>query len=199
MSANEAERRLTLETQRFGDEVRQAMGRWTDRWWWFIAVGVAWLVVSALVLRLDATSQSAIAALLGALFLASAVDEFFIAYVRSSWRWAHVLLGILFVGGAIWCFANPVDAFWAVAAVFGMLLVLRGTFDIVASTISRVVNPLWGLGLVTGILEILLGFWVSQQFFPARAVLVMLWVGFFAMFRGIQAIVTGFEIRSLRP
>jgi uncharacterized membrane protein HdeD (DUF308 family) len=57
-------------------------------------------------------------------------------------------------------------------------------------------NPIWGLGLVTGILEILLGFWASQQLFPARAALVLLWVGFFAIFRGIQAIVLGFEIRS---
>jgi hypothetical protein len=47
MSANEAERHLRLEQQPFGDEVREAMRRRTDKWWSFVAVGVAWLIVSA--------------------------------------------------------------------------------------------------------------------------------------------------------
>lgn len=45
------------------------------------------------------------------------------------------------------------------------------------------------------ILEILLGFWASQQMFPARAAL-LLWVGFFALFRGISEIAVAFELRS---
>ena len=54
----------------------------------------------------------------------------------------------------------------------------------------------WWLGLVVGILLILLGFWASQQMFPARAALLLLWVGFFALFRGISEIVIAFELRS---
>jgi uncharacterized membrane protein HdeD (DUF308 family) len=50
---------------------------------------------------------------------------------------------------------------------------------------------------MAGILEILLGFWASQQMFPARAApLLLLWVGFFALFCGISEIVIAFEIRS---
>jgi uncharacterized membrane protein HdeD (DUF308 family) len=61
------------------------------------------------------------------------------------------------------------------------------------------VNPIWGLGLLVGILEIALGFWASQQWIEVSAALLTLWVGFFAVFRGIQGIVLGFEVRSLRP
>jgi uncharacterized membrane protein HdeD (DUF308 family) len=61
---------------------------------------------------------------------------------------------------------------------------------------ARNVNSTWWLGLVAGILEILLGFWASQQRFPARAALLLLWVGFFALFRGISEIVIAFELRS---
>jgi uncharacterized membrane protein HdeD (DUF308 family) len=109
----------------------------------------------------------------------------------------HVLLSAAFVAGAMWCFIRPIEAFWALAAVFGLLLILRGSVEIIASTMSRIVNPIWGLGLVVGILEILLGFWASQQFFPAQAALVLVWVGFYAMFRGISEIVLAFEIRSI--
>jgi uncharacterized membrane protein HdeD (DUF308 family) len=50
---------------------------------------------------------------------------------------------------------------------------------------------------VADILEILLGFWASQQLFPVRAaLLLLLWVGFFALFRGISEIAIAFELRS---
>lgn len=196
MSMSDMERGLKLEEQRFGHEARAAVRRWTDKWWLLVVLGVAWLLVSLLVLRFDTTSLRTVGVLMGFVFLAGAAEEFLISYVRSSWRWAHVLLGIAFVAGAIWCFAEPIDAFWSLAAVIGLLLILRGTWDILASTLSRTLNPIWGLGLVAGILEILLGFWASQQLYPARASLLLLWVGFFAMFRGFQAIVLGFEVKS---
>jgi uncharacterized membrane protein HdeD (DUF308 family) len=195
----EAERRITLPTHGPADDIREAMRRWTDMWWVFVAVGIAWMIVSALVLRMDTASRTTIGALLGVIFLASAADEFFIGYVRKSWRWAHAILGVLFVAGAIWCFVQPIEAFWALAAAFGLLLILRGSFDIVTSATTHDVNPIWGLGLLVGILEIALGFWASQQWIEVSAALLTLWVGFFAVFRGIQGIVLGFEVRSLRP
>ena len=177
-------------------DVRAAAKRITDNWWWFLIAGVAWLIISVLVLRFDVTSVATVGALIGALFLVAGLDEFFIASIRESWAWARVLLGVVFIVGAIWAFASPFDAFWALASAFGLLLILRGTLDVVQSTATRALNPLWGLGLVTGILEILLGFWVSQQFFPARASLLILWVGFMALFRGFSEIVLAFELRS---
>lgn len=53
----------------------------------------------------------------------------------------------------------------------------------------------WTLGLVVGTLEILLGFWASQQYRPVQGALLLIWVGFFALFRGISEIVIAFELR----
>jgi len=50
----------------------------------------------------------------------------------------------------------------------------------------RAFSSTWWLSLMAGILEILLGFWASQQMFPARAALLLLWAGFFALFRGTR-------------
>ena len=50
--------------------------------------------------------------------------------------------------------------------------------------------------MLAGILELLLGFWASQQRFPARGALLLLWIGFFALFRGISEIVIAFGVRS---
>jgi uncharacterized membrane protein HdeD (DUF308 family) len=179
-------------------DAREAVQDYADGWWWFLVAGLVWLVVSVVVFRFDISSVTTIGVLIGALFIVAALDEVFVASVRKSWAWAHWLLSVLFVLGAIWSFVSPQDAFWALASVFGLLLIFSGTLDIVQSTVSRAVNPLWGLGLATGILEILLGFWASQQFVPARGALLILWVGFLALFRGLSDIVLAFEVRSVK-
>jgi len=95
-----------------------------------------------------------------------------------------------------WAFARPFNAFWSLASVLGLLLIFKGTLDIINAVVTKDVNSAWWLGLVVGILELILGFWASQQAFPARGALLLLWVGSFALFRGISEIVIAFEVRS---
>jgi uncharacterized membrane protein HdeD (DUF308 family) len=166
-------------------------------WWLFLITGVAWLIISLIVLRFDTASIATVGALLGIVFLISGLNEWMIAVVRPTWKWAHIALGILFVIGGFTAFASPYDAFWALASLLGFLLVLKGSLDVIVSAMTKDVNEFWWLGLVTGILELLLGFWASQQFFPARAVLILIWVGFAALLRGITEIVLAFQIHRL--
>jgi uncharacterized membrane protein HdeD (DUF308 family) len=172
-------------------------GAITGIWWLFLITGIAWLIIALIVLRFDITSIGTVGALLGVVFLIAGLNEGMIAMVRPTWRWAHLALGILYVLGGFLAFASPYDAFWALASILGFLLVLKGGLDIVVSAMTKDLNEFWWLGLVTGILELLLGFWASQQLFPARATLILIWVGFFALFRGISEIVLAFQIRRL--
>ena len=71
-----------------------------------------------------------------------------------------------------------------------------GTLDIITSVDARDINGVWWLGLLAGILEILLGFWASQQYLSVKGALLLIWVGLFALFCGISAIVIAFEVRS---
>ena len=122
---------------------RAGLWRLAGPWWLFLVTGIAWLIISVMVLRFTPASITTVGVLLGVLFLLCTVNEFFIAAVM-----------------------------------------------------TKDVNSSWWLGLVAGILEIVLGFWASQQAFPARGALLLLWVGFFALFRGISEIVIAFELRS---
>jgi uncharacterized membrane protein HdeD (DUF308 family) len=146
-----------------------------------------------IVLRFNTDSITTVGILIGALFLAAAINEFLISSIVESWRWAHILLGVFFVFGALWGFIQPEEAAWALASVLGLLLVLQGTMTLITS--ATIQAPMWGLGLAVGILEILLGFWASQQYYPARMALILIWVGFFALFRGISEIVLAFSVR----
>ncbi len=182
----------------FGPKRTPAMlARLAGPWWLFLLAGVAWLIISAIVLRFSIASVATVGALIGVVFLVAAVSEILLASARTGWTWLHILMGVIFVLGAVWAFASPFGAFWALAAVVGLLLILRGSLDLVTSIASRDVNHAWWLGTTAGILEILIGFWASQQVFPARAVLLIFWVGFLALFRGISDIVVAFELRSV--
>ena len=139
---------------------RAGLWRLAGPWWLMLVTGIAWLIISVMVLRFRLSSITTVGVLIGVLFLLAMFNEFLLA------------------------------------SVLGLLLIFRGTLDIISSTMVRDVNSTWWLGLVAGILEILLGFWASQQMFPARAALLLLWIGFFALFRGISEIVIAFELRS---
>jgi uncharacterized membrane protein HdeD (DUF308 family) len=160
--------------------------------------GIAWLVISKMVLRFTTTSAVTIGLLMGFVFLGAAANEFLIASVWSPWRWARVLMGALFLAGAIWAFISPLDAFWTLAAALGVLLVLQGTLVLITSIESRLVNSVWGLGVAAGVLEILLGFWASQQVISARAALLIFYVGFLALFRGMTEIVLAFQCKAAK-
>jgi uncharacterized membrane protein HdeD (DUF308 family) len=174
------------------DAAKEALGPW----WTFLIAGVAWFIISVVVLQLNLTSVAAVGVLLGVVFLVSALEEFFVASVTGGWGWARALLGVFFLIGAIWSFADPVGTFVSIADVLGFLLIFKGTLDIVTSITSQDVNSVWRLGLVAGLLELGLGFWAAQQYFQTNAALLLLLVGFYALFRGISSVVFAFQLRS---
>jgi uncharacterized membrane protein HdeD (DUF308 family) len=156
-----------------------------------------WLLVSFVVLRFDITSVATVGILVGAVFLAAAINEFIVAgAVRGGWKVVHYLVGAVFVMGSLWGFVRPIDTFYALASVLGLILVIQGAFEITRAVMTKPDNDLWWLGLVVGIFEVLLAFWVSQRFYPARAELILLWVGFMAMFRGFAQIALAFAVRG---
>jgi len=175
---------------------RAALWRLAGPWWLILLTGIAWLILSWVALRFTPASVATVGILLGVLFLFGMLDEILLASVRPSWRWLHVIMAVIFAFGAGWSFARPYNAFWTLASILGLLLIFRGTLDIITSVDARAVNGVWWLGLVAGILEILLGFWASGQYMAVRGALLLVWVGLFALFRGISEIVIAFEVRS---
>jgi uncharacterized membrane protein HdeD (DUF308 family) len=180
----------------FDPQIRDAVRQVVGPWWAFLIAGIGWFVISFIVLQMTITSVTAVGVLLGVIFLISAVEEFLAAAVVGTWGWARALLGILFFLAAIWSFIDPVGTFVSIADLLGLLLILKGTLDLVGSIMSSGVNAVWWLGLIAGLLELFLGFWASQRYFAARASLLLLLVGFYALFRGISSIVLAFQLRS---
>ena len=165
-------------------------------WWLFLITGIAWFIISLVVLRFDKESITTVGVILGVVFIVGAMNEFMMIGADSAgWKVWHGILGVLFVLAGIWAFAQPEEAFWALASVLGFLLLMLGTFEIIAAVASKEVNPLWWLGLITGILFLVLAFWASQQLVPAKGQLLLFYVGLLALFRGVSQIVFAFGLR----
>ena len=169
-------------------------------WWVFLVSGILWLLIAWLVLRMNQTSIAAVGILLGVLFLLAAINEAgAAALVPGGWKVWHYIMAVIFFLGALWGFIRPVNTFFALASVLGLILTFYGTFEIIQGVASRAVNPSWWLNLITGILLVLLAFWVSGSdrvyALAQRTALILFWVGFFALFRGFSQIMLAFGVR----
>ena len=169
-------------------------------WWVFLVSGIVWLLIAWIVLRLNSTSLTTVGVLLGVVFLLAGINEVGVATLSTGgWKIWHYILAVIFFLGALYGFIRPVNTFFALASILGLILFLYGAFDIIQAIASRAVNPYWWLGLITGVLLVLLAFWVSGSdrvyALGRRTYLILFWVGFMALFRGISQIFMAFTVR----
>jgi uncharacterized membrane protein HdeD (DUF308 family) len=169
-------------------------------WWVFLVSGIVWLLIGWLVLRGNQTSIAAVGILIGVVFLLSGINEAGLAALApGGWKvWHYLMAGIFFLA-ALWGFIRPVNTFFALASVLGLILIFYGSFEIVQALASRMVNPLWWVNLIVGILLVLLAFWVSGSdrvyALAQRTFLILFWVGLMALFRGFTQIMLAFGVR----
>ena len=177
---------------------RRALARALPPWWSFLITGIAWMVVSLIVLRFDYTSVSSIALLFGFVALAAGFAEIAMAFLAPGWwKLLKAVLAVAFIATAIVSFVHPGNTFMALAAVFSFFLVFAGAFDIIYGISARRESDAWWLQLVGGIIELALGFWAAG-YYGRSAVLLVAWVAAFALIRGVRDIVLAFQVRQIQ-
>jgi hypothetical protein len=178
--------------------LREGVRKLTGYWWLLLAAGIAWVAVALVILQFDHASVTTVGILTGVLFLAAGIENIALARLDVPMRWAWALFGGLFLVSAIVCFANPTDTFAGLADMLGFLFLNVGVWWMVRAFLERAINPLWWVGLVSGILMTGLAFWTSGQFFIHKAYVLLVFAGIWALMQGTTNIVRAFEIRALR-
>jgi uncharacterized membrane protein HdeD (DUF308 family) len=177
---------------RIGERAEQ-IGRY---WWLLLVSGVAWIVVSAIVFRFDYNSVVAVAVLFGVLAITIGTMEVALAMVsRGWWRVLHGLLGAIFVVTGVVAFFTPGNTFVGLAAVISFYFVFAGSWDLVSSLSMRQV-PGWWIQLISGLVELGLGFWAAGSFRISESLLVA-FVGALTLIRGVTQISLAFSLRSV--
>ena len=169
------------------------------RYWWVeLLLGVLWVVIAVVVLKFNHASVTTVGVLTGIMFLVFAAEEFLLAALdESSARWVWALFGVLLTASGIVALIQPEATFAGFADILGFVFLLIGILWTVQAFAEQEFNDLWWLGLFSGILMIILAFWVSGQFFLTRAATLLVFAGIWALIKGITDIVRAFQIRQL--
>ncbi len=170
----------------------------TGYWWVLLVAGIAWVTVALVVLQFDQASVTTVGILVGLMFLSVGIENIALATLDVPMRWAWALFGGLFLVSAVVSFANPADTFAGLADTLGFLLLIVAVWWMVRAFLERAINPLWWVGLVSGILLTGLAFWTSGQFFIHKAYVLLVFAGIWALMQGITSIARAFAIRALR-
>ncbi len=87
---------------------------------------LAWLV-----LRTNQTSVTTVGVLIGIILLAAGVNEAAAAaFVPGGWKVWHIIMAVIFLLGGLWGLIRPVNTFFALASVLGLVLILYGSFEV---------------------------------------------------------------------
>lgn len=167
----------------------------TGAWWVYLVAGIAWFVLAFVVLTVDAASVWTVAILASIAFIVGGIFELVLASMVQSWKWIHVVFGVISIGAGIVALAWPQQTFVVLAAVLAWYLLIMGVVEIVVSFMTRHDDDLWWLRLVLGVVEVLVGFWAIA--YIGRAIfLLVIWVAAAALARGLSDLFIAFGLHS---
>jgi uncharacterized membrane protein HdeD (DUF308 family) len=167
-------------------------------WWVFLVIGIAWIVFAITILRFDWRSVSSISILFGVFALVAGIGEAITAFGGARSRWitgGRLLLAALCIIIGVVAFFQIGHTFAALAAVMSFYFVVIGVGEMIEAIVSRHEKDSWAPLFVLGLLQVGVGFWAAGDF-GRRSILLVVWVGFAALGRGIAAIWFAFDLRE---
>jgi uncharacterized membrane protein HdeD (DUF308 family) len=164
-------------------------------WWVLLLTGLVSIVAGAIIVFIDWTVEDLVV-FVGALLIVRGAFTMFSIPIDGSLRTWSIALGLVEIFVGIGVFAWPGPALLVVALSIGWLLLFRGGMAIVGAISSRRLLPIWGLVLVTGILEVVVALYLLGR--PGLTlVATVLAIGFASVLYGVLEVVAAFEVKNM--
>jgi uncharacterized membrane protein HdeD (DUF308 family) len=181
-------------------ELRHGLDALRGNWFWFVMLGIALIVLGFVALGSVVIASLAAAVTLGMLILLGGIGEAVGAFWCRCWSgfFLHLLAGVLSIVVGLLFLRAPLNALLALTLLVACFLMVEGIFTIVAALTYRF--GAWGWSLASGVVDLILGIMIWQQW-PASGLWVIgLFVGINLVFRGVNWIVLGLGLQALpRP
>ena len=181
-------------------ELRHELDALRGNWFWFVILGVTLVVLGTVALGSVVIASLAAAVAIGVLLLLGGAAEGVGAFWCRGWSgfFLELLSGVLSIVVGLLFLRAPAGALAALTLLLACFLMVGGTFKIVAAAVYRFAA--WGWSLAGGIIDVILGVMIWQEW-PASALWVIgLFVGINLLFRGLNWIALGMALHSLpRP
>jgi uncharacterized membrane protein HdeD (DUF308 family) len=174
----------TTAHNRLASMLTEEANRVRTNWGWFLALGIVQIVAGMLAVSFAITATLASVVTLGILLLIAAGGQMVAAILARDWGgfFLFLLLGVLYAVTGFLMLQHPLLAAEGLTLMLAAAFLVGGMFRIVIALAERF--PSWGWVLFNGIVTVLLGIAIWQQW-PESG----LWV--LGMFVGIELIVNG--------
>ncbi len=109
--------------------------------------------------------------------------------------WILSIIGILFIGLGIYCFANPLASYTALSIFFAVSFLFSGISEIIFSLSNKDEIDSWGWTLAYGIVTTIVGLLLITNPILSLEVFAA-YIGFLVMFRSIAGISYAFDLKN---
>ena len=167
----------------------------TSRWWLFLAQGVAMLILAVV----GYTQPGTIIQIIGAYLVIDGALKLVGAFTNKkddSSRLTNIIAGVIGVIVGIYAFTNPASAAIIVTYLIAIWVIILGVMLIVWGIQLRERFTEYWLLIVLGVLSVLFGILVFNNFLAGMLTLAWLFVAYMVI-GGILAIVLSFRIKAL--
>jgi len=168
-------------------------------WGWLLALGIVLVVVGTGAVAAPWVASLASAVAFGVLLLMGGTAQLVGAFWTRDWSgfFLSLLIGILYVVVGVLFLRDPGDALLAMTLLLACALMVGGLFRIIGSLMFQF--PHWGWVLIGGIINLVLGILIWQQW-PVSALWVIgLFVGIDLIFTGWTWVMLALAIKNLKP
>lgn len=127
------------------------------------------------------------------------MDRSLFEEVKSAVRnwWVSLVLGILFIGLALFLMFRPLEGYETLVIFFSVCILLSGILETIFAVSNRNVLRGWGWYFSCAIIDLLLGLFLVC--FPAvTAAVIPIILAFWIMFRGFSAIGSSMELQRMK-
>jgi uncharacterized membrane protein HdeD (DUF308 family) len=173
------------------------LGELKRSWGWFLAMGIALIILGVIALTFSILATVATVMVIGWLLAISGIVQAVHAFGRRPWSglFLDLFSGVLsFVVGLVLVF-RPLAGAEALTLLIAVFLFVSGVFRIAASLAHRFHN--FGWLLLNGIINVLLGAMILWQWPVSGLWVIGLFVGIDMLMNGWSAVMLSMAARSL--
>jgi uncharacterized membrane protein HdeD (DUF308 family) len=172
-------------------EIKKATG-------WVIALSIALIILGILAILMPTLGSAFFTATIGWLALISGIIMIVQSFQSKPVRgfWLNLIVGIFYVIAGLYILFNLGAAILALTLAFGILFIAEGVFTIIMGFTNRTGNSMSWLVVLNGIITLILGILVLNNWPFSALWLIGLYVGISLLFSGISLLAASLAVRK---
>ena len=168
-------------------------------WGWFVAVGLVLMALGLIAGAYAVFTTSVSVVVLGAVLIVAGAFAGAQAFGETRWGgfFIELFTAVLYIGAGFLMVVNPLASAVGLTLFIAMFLIVSGLFRAIAAIAGR--PPHWGWLLFHGVVSLILGILIWQQWPVSGIWVIGLFIGIEVLINGVTLLTLGLMARNLPP